>query len=215
MTDPVREARRSAGLAESDERALHAYHDGELRGFSRWRFERRLGRSPALQRELRGIAELGALLRDREAQAPEPGALGAHRAAAAGGGRAARGRVAARVARAAAGWLAPLGAAVATLVVAALVAEQWLTPAATERAGVVRWIDSGGRSVMVLEEDEQNATTVIWLLDGEQSVGTAGRRTWRFVAGSARACWRWRAWCSPGPRWRGRRRPAGSRCRSR
>ena len=35
-----------------DEARLHAYHDGELSGFARWRFERELSRSPVLQREL-------------------------------------------------------------------------------------------------------------------------------------------------------------------
>ena len=174
MTNPVRETRRTSGLAEDDERALHAYHDGELRGFSRWRFERRLGRSPALQRELRGIAELGGLLREREAQAPGPELWEriALRLPAADARREAE--LEARMRARRLGWLAPLGAAVATLVVAALIAEQLLMPAVTERAGVVRWMDSRGRSVMVLEEDEQNATTVIWLLDGEQSVGTEG-----------------------------------------
>ncbi len=174
MTNPVREARRSSGLAESDERALHAYHDGELRGFSRWRFERRLGRSPALQRELRGIAELGVLLRERGAQAPgaELWERIALRLPAADARR--ESELEARTRARRLGWLAPVGAAVATLVVAAVIAQQWLMPAVTERAGVVRWMDSRGRSVMVLEEDEQNATTVIWLLDGEQSVGTEG-----------------------------------------
>ena len=35
-----------------EENALHAYHDGELHGFARWRFERRLAGSPQLQSEL-------------------------------------------------------------------------------------------------------------------------------------------------------------------
>ena len=65
MTDRDRGAERAQALPERDERALHAYHDGELRGFARWRFERRLARSPALQRELRGLSELGRLLRER------------------------------------------------------------------------------------------------------------------------------------------------------
>ena len=72
------------------------------------------------------------------------------------------------------GWLAPLGAAAATLAVATLAAHEWLAPAALERAGVVRWMDSRGRSVMVLEEDQESSTTVIWLLDGERTVVPAG-----------------------------------------
>ena len=174
MNDPIGDVREDAMLAEKDERALHAYHDGELRGFARWRFERRLMRSPALQRELRGLAELGVLLRERGAEATGPDlwerialrlpAADARRAAAAADiGRARR-----------LGWLAPLGAAVATLAVAALVAQQWLAPAALEQAGVVRWMDSRGRNVMVLEDDAGNAATIIWLLDGEKSVGAMG-----------------------------------------
>ena len=174
MSEPVREARRAADLTEAEERALHAYHDGELRGFARWRFERRLARSPGLRRELASLAGLGALLRERSSQTPAPELWEriAQRLPAADARRAAEAAERGRARRL--GWLAPLGAAAATLAVAALVAQQWLAPAAVERAGVVRWMDSRGRSVMVLEEDEQNATTVIWLLDGERSVGPAG-----------------------------------------
>ena len=164
---------REALLSEAELRALHAYHDGELRGFARWRFERRLARSPGLQRELGNVRALGALLREREAQAPGPElwerialrlpAADARRSAAAPAEPARQ-----------LGWLRPLGAAAATLAVAALAAQQWLAPAAVDRAGVVRWMDSRGRSVMVLEEDGSSATTVIWLLDGEHAAGPAG-----------------------------------------
>lgn len=154
-------------MTERDERRLHAYHDGELWGLARWRFERRLAHSPALQRELKGLSELGLLLRERAAAAPGPElwdrialrlpAADARRDAAASERATAR-----RI-----GWLRPLGAAAVALAVAALAAQQWLTaPAALEQAGVVRWMDSRGRSVMVLEEDKQNEVTIIWLLDG-------------------------------------------------
>jgi anti-sigma-K factor RskA len=174
MNDPVRGPQRSPTRAERDERALHAYYDGELRGVARWRFERRLARSPELQREMRQVAELGALLRERASEAPGPElwdrialrlpAADARRAAAAQASGARR-------------WLAwwpSLGAAAATLAVAALVAQRWLAPAAVEQAGVVRWMDSRGRSVMVLEEDQQSDVTIIWLLDGGPGVGAAG-----------------------------------------
>ena len=161
-------------MTERDERRLHAYHDGELRGLARWRFERRLARSPALQRELRGISELGLLLRERAAAAPGPElwdrialrlpAADARREAAATEHATAR-----RV-----GWLRPLGAAAAALAIAAVAAQQWLTAPALEQAGVVRWMDSRGRSVMVLEEDKQNAVTIIWLLDGGPAGGAVG-----------------------------------------
>ena len=54
----------------SGERALHAYHDGELRGFARWRFERRLARSPELRRELEALALMRELVREGESQLP-------------------------------------------------------------------------------------------------------------------------------------------------
>ena len=161
-------------MTERDERRLHAYHDGELRGLARWRFKRRLARSPALQKELRGLAELGLLLRERAAEAPEPElwdrialrlpAEDARREAEASEPAAARSF----------GWLRPLGAA-AALAVAALAAQQWLTAPALPQAGVVRWMDSRGRSVMVLEEDaQQEKVTIIWLLDGGPATGATG-----------------------------------------
>lgn len=160
-------------MTERDEQRLHAYHDGELRGLARWRFERRLARSPALQRELRGLSELGLLLRE-SAAAPGPELWDriALRLPAADAWRAAA--ASERVTPRRVGWLRPLGAAAAALVVAALAAQQWLTAPALEQAGVVRWMDSRGRSVMVLEEDERSEVTIIWLLDGGPAAGAAG-----------------------------------------
>ena len=167
-------AERPQTLAERDERALHAYHDGELRGFARWRFERRLARSPALQRELRGLSELGLLLRERAAAetGPELWDRIALRLPAADARRQAAAAEREKPRRL--GWLPPLGAVAAALVVAAVIAQQWLTAPALERAGVVRWMNSRKSSVMVLEEDEQNEVTIIWLLDGGPDVGAVG-----------------------------------------
>jgi anti-sigma factor RsiW len=159
----------AATLAPRDERALHAYHDGELRGFARWRFERRLAGSPALQRELAQLARVSAVLREGAAGASGPDLWDriALRLPAADARRE-------TAAPARMGWLPPLGAA-AALVVAALVAQQWFAPApALERAGVVRWMDSRGRNVMVLEDDARNEVTIIWLLDGRPAVGATG-----------------------------------------
>ncbi len=161
-------------MTERDERRLHAYHDGELRGLVRWRFERRLARSPALQRELRGLSELGLLLHERAAAAPVPELWDriALRVPAADARR--QDEVTERATPRRLGWLPPLGAAAAALAVAAVIAQQWLTAPALEQAGVVRWMDSRGSSVMVLEEDEQNEVTIIWLLDGGPTGGAAG-----------------------------------------
>lgn len=154
------------------EELLHAYHDGELSGFARWRFERELRRSPALQAELDELASLGELLRQQDAHGPSPDlwdaialrlpAIDATRAERAGGADPRSGR---RLGGALGWWIKPIGAIAATAAVAAVVFYSGLfheTPTST--AGVVRWIDSGERSVMVLEDDPD--TTIIWVLDG-------------------------------------------------
>ena len=51
---------------------LHAYHDGELRGLARWRFERRLRREPELRQQLDRLAGLGNLVRASETEAAGP-----------------------------------------------------------------------------------------------------------------------------------------------
>ena len=33
------------------------------------------------------------------------------------------------------------------------------------QGGVVRWLDAGGRSVMLLEDDEDSGVTIIWMLE--------------------------------------------------
>jgi anti-sigma-K factor RskA len=162
-------------MTERDERRLHAYHDGELRGLARWRFERQLARSPALQKELRGLGELALLLRERAAEAPAPELWDriALRLPAEDARREAAASERTDAARSL-GWLRPLGAAAAALAIAAVAAQQWLTAPALPQAGVVRWMDSRGRSVMVLEEDAQKKVTIIWLLDGGPAAGTTG-----------------------------------------
>lgn len=151
------------------EALLHAYHDGELTGLARWRFERELRRSPALKEELAELSELGEALRDRDAAEPSPDLWGAISA-----------RLPAVDARRLEDlietpspsfgerltpWLKPIGAVAATAAVALVVVYSgfWReTPKAA--GGVVRWIDSGERSVMVLDDDPN--TTIIWVLDG-------------------------------------------------
>jgi anti-sigma factor RsiW len=148
------------------EETLHAYHDGELRGLARWRFERRLARSPALRRELEALALMRELVREDEAAAPAPDLWeGIAR------------RLPAEPAQdrgwAPAGgwWLRPLGA-VAVAAAAALVFV--LVSGDNAAPGVVRWIDSGERNVVVLEGDED--VTIIWVLgaDAAASPGEGG-----------------------------------------
>jgi len=148
------------GTNAKDEALLHAYHDGELSGFARRRFARRLRRTPRLRRELDSLAALGERLREIDAQGAAPDlweqialrlpAIDARKSEAARA-QAARGRLS---------WLVrPAGA----LAAAAALAVALLWPEAPEPGRVVRWIDGGGRSVMVLDADPD--TTIIWVLD--------------------------------------------------
>jgi anti-sigma factor RsiW len=49
---------------------LSAYRDGELSRYARWRFERRLRRSPELQRELAALIRVGDWVRASDTAAP-------------------------------------------------------------------------------------------------------------------------------------------------
>jgi anti-sigma factor RsiW len=168
---------RNGGVGPWEQR-LHAYHDGELSRLSRWRFERELRRSPALQRELAGLRDLGDALRARDGSGPSPDLWDALalRLPAEDVRRAERGR--ADVARAwgarESWWLKPVGALAvsAALVWALILGVGSESPSA---GGVVRWIDSGGRSVMVL--DDQPDTTIIWVLDGAGDGASWGVRS--------------------------------------
>jgi len=143
--------------------SLHAYHDGELGRLASWRFERRLRRSPQLRRALAELARVGELVRDCEARAPQPDlwdrieqrlpALDARRAEAAQPSR-----------RVLAWWLSPVGAVALAAAAVWVVYAGWFGSPAP-KAGVVRWMDSEGRSVIVLEADAEANVTIIWLLD--------------------------------------------------
>ena len=142
---------------------LHAYHDGELSGFARWRFERRLRRSPELQRELEALSRVGDWVRESEAaESPDLWDAIALRLPAVD---ARRGDPA--DSQPGIGWLAWPGA-FASALVAAVLAFQHLTPATPSGIGVVRWIDSGPRDVMVLRAGPD--TTIVWVL------GAPGKR---------------------------------------
>src|SRR5262245_5191154 len=149
--------------ATSDRTALRlqAYYDGELSGLARWWLERRLRRSPALRAELAALARVGEWVRDAHVEEAAPDvwdsialrlhAIDARRADV----RAPR--------RSWVGWLAVPGAVVSAAI-AAVLAYHELAPVKPPAAtGVVRWLDSGGRDVMVLEGDP--GTTIIWVLD--------------------------------------------------
>lgn len=142
---------------------LHAYHDGELGGFSRWRLERQLRRDPILQRELDALGRVGVLVRATRGEASAPDlwdgialrlpAVDARRrdepeAEATGWN----------------GWLRPAGAFAAAALVTLAV---WFgsVDTATPSGGAVRWIDGGGRPVMVIDQADESGVTIIWMLE--------------------------------------------------
>ncbi len=162
----------AAEMRETERALLEAYYDGELRRFSRWRFERRLRRSHALQRALAELEALGAWVRESEPALASPDlwdgivrqlpALDARRREAESPRIAAGGL---------APWLRPVGAvaAAAALVIALAIG---LESGDTASSSVVRWLDSGSRSVVVWQGDAD--MTVIWVLDGSSQ---GARRT--------------------------------------
>lgn len=154
-----------------DEELLHAYHDGELSGFARRRFEQRLRRSPNLRAELRALQGLGEALRelDAEAHAPDLWDDIALRLPALDAQREERDP-------AGAGWLprffGPASAVLATVAVVVAIGLSLLSPEAAGPAATIRWLDAGGHSVMVL--DGEADMTIIWMLDGELEGASRG-----------------------------------------
>jgi anti-sigma-K factor RskA len=161
-----------------DAATLQAYCDGELGAWARWRFERRLERSPELRRELAALAALGDLVRESEAAVAAPDlweeiarrlpAVDAERAEAAWAGRR-PGLLK--------WYLKPVGAVVAVGAVAVALAFALLT-GETAPSGVVHWVDGGDRNVMVL--DGEGDVTVIWVFDSVTE--GASRGGWRASA---------------------------------
>ncbi len=165
---------------------IHAYHDGELSLLARWRVRRRLARDPAARRELESLASLGTLLREADAEAETPDlwegirerlpALDAARAS--HGGRAESERASA------ASWLgdwlpAPrwVGAAAAAAVLALALFVGLDTETDSDQTAV-RWLDSGGRPLMVLQDDDE--ATIIWVPEGAPGE-LSGRRGRAFI----------------------------------
>jgi anti-sigma factor RsiW len=160
----------SNDIARDDE-LLHAYHDGELSGFARRRFEQRLRRSPELRAELDSLSSLGAALRELDANGPSPDlwddialrlpGLDARRDA--------------EVEPARSGWLVwlfgPAGAALATAAAAVALALAVYTPEIQPAGATIRWLDTGGRSVMVFDDDAD--MTIIWMLDAGEGGGVS------------------------------------------
>jgi anti-sigma factor RsiW len=146
----------------SREQELHAFRDGELSGWRHWRAARRLARDPRARRELAGLDELGALLREHAASVAEPDFWEGIRARLPYAERPAPLASHEAVRRAPAprapAWL---GAVLATAVVALVVATGYVSGEAPSVASV-RWLDGKGKPVMVLRDDVE--ATIIWVI---------------------------------------------------
>ncbi len=154
-----------------EERALYAYHDGELRGVSRWLFERRLARSLELRRKLEEVERVGDWARECDAEGDTVGfwEVIADGLAAIDAQRAERWWVGDALAFLRA-HRRPISAVAATAALALVISIQGNR--LEEGRGVISWLDTGGRSVLVL--DGQDDATIVWLL--EEPVRGAARR---------------------------------------
>ena len=148
-------------VGRREKRELHAYLDGELPFWRRWRMARRLARDAAARRELASIEALRALLREQAAAQPEPDLWAGVRAQLATAARPAPLYVEAAL-PARMPWLpAWLCAALAAASVALVMASGVLSGDAAP-VGSLRWLDSKGKPVMVLRDDRD--ATIIWVL---------------------------------------------------
>jgi len=161
-----------------DQRDLHAYHDGELGGLRRWLFERRLGRSPALRAELAALERLTQHIRASELQSPSVDVWDAIalRLPAIDAQSDRRRGPDARPARSRVDWLVTYARPITAVAVAAALALALflgiMESGAPAVPGMIRWMDTGGRSVMVLED--QGDATIVWLLDEGAPEGGSG-----------------------------------------
>jgi hypothetical protein len=149
-------------ISAVEERNLHAYHDDELGAVARWWWRRRIARSPRLHEHLEQLAEIGNWVREADSgQAPDVWDQIALRLPAVDAVRADTPDAASGLDR----WTGfrPIMAAAATAAVAVAVALGTIGGDPGQRAGAVRWLDTGGRGVIVLDNPE--AATIVWLLD--------------------------------------------------
>jgi anti-sigma factor RsiW len=154
-----------------EERELHAYRDGELSAFGRWRVRRRIARDPRARRELASVAALGNLLREQASARAEPDLWEAVRAQLATAPRPAP-LLEDEAPSAPGAWLPGcLGAALAAASVALLMAGGRLSGDAAP-VGSLRWLDSKGKPVMVLQDDRD--ATIIWVLPKSRQADAGG-----------------------------------------
>jgi len=164
---------------ETQQRDLNAYHDGELNGLRRWMFERRLRRSPRLRAELQALERLTRCIQTSD---PEPASVDVWDAIALrlpaidAQSDALRRGAGARPTLAGADWrvayFRPLAAVAVAAALALVLYLGVMQGGAPPVPGMIRWLDTGGRSVMVLED--QGDATIVWLLEDGASEGGSG-----------------------------------------
>ena len=162
-----------------DQRQLNAYHDGELSGLGRWIFERRLSHSPRLRAELE---ELKRMARWVQELGPQPLSvdvwddIALRLPALDARSDEQRQKRAERRERSGTDWLAAYSRPIAAVAVSAALALALflgiMEGAAPPTPGTIRWLDTGGRSVMVLEQ--QADVTIVWLLGAPEDGGSEG-----------------------------------------
>jgi len=149
-------------LSAVEERNRHAYYDGQLGTVARWWWRRRIARSPRLNRQLVQLVEVGNWVRQADLQqTPDLWDQIALRLPAIDAVRADTPAEASGLLR----WtgLRPVMAAAATAAAVVAVALVTIGDGPGQRAGAVRWLDTGGRSVIVLDDPE--TATIVWLLE--------------------------------------------------
>jgi hypothetical protein len=168
------------GVNEPLRMALEAYHDRELSWWRQRKMERRLRRSPALQHELELLRQIsvGAVAVEAAGASPDLwsdissrlGAIDAERQSRGAAPAAANRRDPLSALRGLFGlpelfsWK-PVGLAVAAGA-AALAIGLWNTSGTVPvdpNGGVLRYLDTGGKSVMVVDNAD---VTIIWLMEG-------------------------------------------------
>jgi len=170
---------------ERFEQTLAAYHDGELGWLQRWRLERRLRRDPEARRELGSLSALGDWLREADSGGPPAPELWDEIQRRLPDSRPAVGTESRLPAEAEPRvWLRPTwswaagGAALAAAAATALLfvsssdlGGRGAAPLAG--AGAVRWLDSRGQPMMILQDDRE--ATLIWVTDDEDRVSGRGK----------------------------------------
>ena len=172
----------SAEKVGRDQRDLNAYHDGELSGLRRWIFERRLARSPGLRVELEALNQLTRCVQGLAQPPPSVDVwdeIAIHLPAIDALPEGQRHRGAEQRGWRGMDWLAaysrPLAAVGAAVALALALFLGIMEDGAPQIPGVIRWLDTGGRSVIVLEDQED--VTIVWLLDAlEEGASEGGSR---------------------------------------